>query len=262
MNRIFVVALIVATIAIFGIGCCKCGEKAKDLVDFGKMGEKLAKEMDNLKDADGNFTLTQERIDKFIKNYPIYMKIIKEKVQNIDETKGDLAKNVVGFAEVSKIYNDLHKAGIDNIAEFFLTTNEVWLGVSYVLGMRTIESAKPDIDKSIEQAKALLDDPKVPEEQKKAIRDAITSAETQKSSIQKPDALTDEEIALIDANLEKLGEVMDFKVNKVESKTELESEGKEEVEVSKEKPAKEETESAPQPKSDVPMKPGKKTRVE
>ncbi|RKZ30287.1 hypothetical protein DRQ36_06075 [bacterium] len=219
--RRFVALLLVVLIAVFGIGCCGAVDEAKEVAKAAKevadAATKFAEDMEKLKDEEGNFELTQKRIDRFIEHYPVLMRIIEEKQDKVERAESE--SSMVGITEFASLDKDLRNAGIDNAAEFYLTLIEVSAGIYYIIYEEQMESAKEEIAKGIEEMKKQLENPDVPEDQKEAIREAVKSME-ESETFEAPEGLTGDELSLIRANFDKLVEVMDIEIEQEEETAE------------------------------------------
>jgi hypothetical protein len=198
--------------AIFIAGCCKTAEKAQEIVESAKeIGEtavQLAEDFEKLQDEDGNFELTQDRLDKFFKYYPIFIETITEKGEKVEAMEDDFYKSMMGIQEFTKFDKSLRKAGIDNPAELYLTVSEVSTAFFYLSAEKHIGFAKEQISESMSLVKEQLENPDLPEEQKKALREAIAEmgSNPEALEVELPDNLTEKELELVKTNFAKIAE--------------------------------------------------------
>jgi len=107
--------------------------------------------------------------------------------------------------EILTLNEDVQKAGVQNVPEFYLTMGEVTTGVHFIVAQMGMATAYKSVGAAAEQMKKQLEDPNVPEEQKKAIREGLASMEkSQQQQMEKPENLTDDEMGLIKINFDRL----------------------------------------------------------
>jgi len=230
------VAVVITIVVFYGLGCCGAVDKAKDIAEevekSADTAARLVEEMDALRDDNGNFEITQARIDMFISEFPIFKDVMKAKADEVEENKGDFQKGLKSLAEFVNIDKDLRKEGMKNPPEFYLTMTEVSAGLFYVSFEGAREKADAEMQKQIAIMKQQLENPDIPKEQKEIFRTTIAEMEepdTIKAEI--PEVLTEKELALIRKNFDKLVEAFGMQI-------ELKEEAGEQVEdTDVEKPA-------------------------
>ncbi|HDR91204.1 MAG TPA: hypothetical protein ENN75_03025 [candidate division Zixibacteria bacterium] len=249
MKRI-IVAMLIIGIALISFGCCGVVDKAKDMAKeveetAGAIG-RFAEDVEKLKGEDGNFELNQRRIDKFIREFPIFQAVIEAKGDEIDKSKDDFSKGMKSLSSLSNIDKDLRAAGIDNPAEFYLTMIEVSAGMFYLAFETQMAEAKKGMSEQVEIMKKQLDDPNIPEEQKEMLREAIEGLSGDDiDDAELPDDLDKKEIELIRKNFDRLAEVLGMEVTLTEEVEEGETTEPESAEI-EEAPADPAKKPAPQ----------------
>ncbi len=231
-----IITLILIGIAIYGLGCCGAVDKAKEMAEevegTVETAARLSEEMEKLKNEDGEFELTQSRIDKFIREFPIFEKAMKEKSDEVEKTEDEFQKGMKSLSEISNIDEDLRSAGIENTAEFYLTMTEVSAAMFYLAFKSAMEEARTEMDKQVAEMEKQLEDPNIPEEQKEVIRQTIEGLkESDTTDSEIPDALNEKEIELVRKNFDKLADVLGMDVVlEEESEEEISTEEAEETE--------------------------------
>ncbi|MCK5833758.1 hypothetical protein KAH81_08830 [bacterium] len=214
--------------ALLVVGCCKSVDKAKDIAKTAKnatqVATRLTKDIGELQSEDGHFDLTQARLQKFFKNYPIFVSVIESKSEKVDNMEEGYNKDMMSIESFVKLDEDFRKAGIDNPAEFYLTIVEVSGAYSYVASKEFMENAQGQMDEAITAMKAQLQNPDLPAEQKAAIKDAIAemnSTNTEEAQGDLPEGLTQVEIDLVKANFDKISEILGMDPEEAEEEGEV-----------------------------------------
>ncbi len=213
MKKAFVLIPILL-VALLATGCCKQIDKAKEATE---VGARLSEDFAKLKDSEGNFELTPARLDKFFTHYPIFKALLEKKneqAENLSENDNDL----MALDLYVKLDKDLRDEGIDNPAEFYLTMAEVTAGFYYVTSKDFMQKAKGQLSEAVTNLKAQLNSPDMPEEQKAEIREAIAEMESSDdTAIELPSGLTEQELSLIEANLDKIATLLELETPKEET---------------------------------------------
>lgn len=222
-----IITLILIGIAIYGLGCCGAVDKAKEMADeveeTVETATEISKEMEELRGEDGEFELTQRRLDKFMKEFPIFKKVMEEKADKVEQSKDDFKKGIKSLSEFSDINKDLKDAGMDNPAEFYLTMTEVSAAMFYLSFESSMKEAEAQMKKQIEEMKKQLEDPDTPEQQKEVLREAIEGMkESEETEREIPDMLTEDELKLVRNNFDELADVLGMDVE-LEKETEEEA---------------------------------------
>lgn len=204
----YILFLMAVLIGVFAVGCCGSVDKAKDMADsakeFAEAADDISKDMQGLRDDDGNFELTKERINRFLKNYPVFVKVIMEKDEKVVEDPKKASQVLSNVSEVASLDKDLRKAGIDNTAEFYLSYSEIMAGVTYINYEKAREEFKGEMDQQVIKMKEQLKNPDLPEEQKAMIESSIGQLQEQQEKAALPDNITEEELELIRENLDEI----------------------------------------------------------
>ncbi len=244
-----IVALVLIGIIIYGFGCCGVLDKAKDLAkDVESTVDAMARfseDIEKLKNEDGEFVLTQARIDKFIKQYPIFKEIVEKKGEEVESAKDDYSKGMKSLNELANLDKDLRDAGIDNPAEFYLTFGEISAGMLYLSFEHYAKATKEGMSDQAAEFKKQLEDPNTPEDQKEMLREAIKAIE--EVGQEKPDVpgeLNEDEVDLIRKNFDAIAKLLGMEFPETQGDQETE-----EAEVAEaEEPKTEEAEKPAAPK--------------
>lgn len=243
-----IVALVLIGIIFYGFGCCGVLDKAKDLAsDVESTVDAMARfseDIEKLKNEDGEFVLTQARIDKFINQYPIFKEVGEKKSEEVEASKDDYSKGMKSLSELANLDKDLRNAGVDNPAEFYLTFGEISAGMLYLSFEHYAKATKEGMSDQAAEFKKQLADPNTPEDQKEMLREAIKAIE--EVGQEKPDVpseLNEDEVDLLRENFDKIAKLLGMEFP--ETQPDQETEETEEAEVT-------ETEK---PKAEEPAKP-------
>ena len=217
VKRTMIIMLLLA-IALFSFGCCggidKAKEMAEQIEETAKAAGHFAEEIEKLQDGDGNFTLTQSRIDMFIKEFPTFKEVMEEKAKKVEESDDDdFGKAMSSIGEFTDIEESLLDAGVKNPAEFYLTMIEVTAGFFVITSENVMKDAKGAVSQQIDIMKEQLENPDLPKEQKEALETTIEELEeAQDEETEMPEDITKSELELVRKNYDIIAKTLGMEI--------------------------------------------------
>ncbi|HHS49695.1 MAG TPA: hypothetical protein ENN07_01100 [candidate division Zixibacteria bacterium] len=167
-------------------------------------------------------TITNTKIDEFIKNYPVVFEKVNARMADLQKMQDENpAISALGTQAMEEVYGELAAIGID-MDEFNMLYQKIMYATSFIAQKARLESiSDEEIDERIAQFRMLLNDPDAPQEQKMQIQQAIAELEAAKQQrTSTPSGLTEAEVGVIEARFE---EIQTFLMEQVEKARQAEA---------------------------------------
>ncbi|MGC8894258.1 MAG: hypothetical protein ACP5QG_05360 [candidate division WOR-3 bacterium] len=152
-----------------GCGGCISSTVKKEIekqtgLDLG--GEMSHEEMEK-------YRLTDADVEKYIRDFPKLAKDFKELGESIEKTPGKPMKGLATLVGSEKMMAELRAMGWNPPEKFFAVHYAIMMSTSYNAMKAGMEELPGDLGESKKQMEQLLNDPNIPPDQKRQIRESL-----------------------------------------------------------------------------------------
>jgi hypothetical protein len=132
-----------------------------------------------------NYRLTDADVEKYIEDFPKLAKDFKELGETIEKTPGESLKGLALMTGSEKIKAGLRAMGWNPPEKFFAVHRAIWMTISYNNMRRATEDVSGHIEENKKEMEEMLNDPNIPAEQKRQIRESLKEMESSHEQLQK-----------------------------------------------------------------------------
>ena len=179
MKRNFLIIGILATVAgcVGGVGqgCGACVSSVVQKEIEKQTGVDLGGEMSQ--EEFENYRLTDADVEKYIRDFPKLAKDFEELSETIERTPGKPLKGFTAMTGSKKMMAELRAMGWNPPEKFFAVHYAIWTAMAYnsmQVAMREVPEGMEEYGKQMEE---LLNNPNIPPEQKRQIRESLKEME-------------------------------------------------------------------------------------
>jgi len=164
-------AMVAGCVGGMGQGCGGCISTAVQKEIEKQTGVDLGGEMSQ--EEIENYRLTDADVEKYIKDFPKLADEFEELGESIEKTPGKPLKGLTAMTGSEKMMAELRAMGWNPPEKFFAVHYAVWMGIAYNSMQAAMEEVPGDLGESKKQMEEMLNNPNIPPEQKRQIRESI-----------------------------------------------------------------------------------------